>query len=79
MFTKENIRSLLSVYTGKVRYKKQDGQDREYYLTNHPLSNKREMYKPEHPEKVVLWCINEHKWRYLRPEGVSNIQTEWGI
>ncbi|SVD93236.1 uncharacterized protein METZ01_LOCUS446090, partial [marine metagenome] len=53
MFTKENIRSLLSVYTGKVSYTKQDGQDREYYLTNHPLSNKREMYKPEHPEKVV--------------------------
>ncbi|SVD22133.1 uncharacterized protein METZ01_LOCUS374987, partial [marine metagenome] len=44
-----------------------------------PLSNKREMYKPEHPEKVVLWCVHDKKWRYLRPEGVSNIQTEWGI
>ena len=44
----------------------------------HPLTawDKR-MHKPTHPDRVVLWCLSNNKWRYLRPEGVTSIQTEF--
>ena len=78
MYTKETISSLLSIYTGRVHYTKLDGQDREYYLTNHPLQPSKDMHKPTHEDRVVLWCVNTKKWRELRPDGVSHIATEFG-
>ena len=78
MYTKESISSLLRVYTGKVKYTKTCGTKKEYMMKYHPLNEwGGNMHKPTHPEKVVLWCLNKIKWRYLRPEGVTHIQTEF--
>jgi hypothetical protein len=48
-------------------------------LKSHPLQSTehKKVFKPEHPNKVVLWCVGNNKWRYLRPEGVTHIQTEF--
>lgn len=79
MYTKENVSSLLSIYTGRVNYTKVCGTQREYTLMGHPLSNDptKKMYKPTHPNKVVAWCIDKNKWRFLRPEGITSVQTEF--
>ena len=79
MYTKESISSLLNIYTGRVSYTKTCGSEREYMLKSHPLQSTehKKVFKPEHPDKVVLWCVGNNKWRYLRPEGVTHIQTEF--
>lgn len=77
MYTKESISSLLNIYTGKVKYTKTCGTEREYMMKSHPLSENKDFFKPEHPDKVVLWCVSNNKWRFLRPEGVTHIQTEF--
>lgn len=77
MYTKEYIHSLLNIYTGRVKYTKSCGTEREYMLKSHPLSEAKDVFKPEHPNKVVLWCVGKNKWRELRPEGVTHIQTEF--
>ena len=46
-------------------------------MKSHPLSENKDFFKPEHPDKVVLWCVSNNKWRFLRPEGVTHIQTEF--
>ena len=55
MYTKESISSLLNIYTGKVKYTKTCGTEREYMMKSHPLSENKDFFKPEHPDKVVLW------------------------
>ena len=75
VYTGESILSCLRTYATRCQYEKENGEQREYLLTAHPLGERDKFYVPKHPERITVWDAKESKWRFLRPEGVTELNT----
>lgn len=75
VYTRESILQVLQIYATRCHYVKENGEERTYLLTGHPLGQRDKFHVPEEKDRVTVWDAKKHKWRYLRPEGVQGLST----